>query len=83
MLELRSAGVLRTSQGVGLSSGLADGHRHYAVSRDRPVLDMRDGDTLARVILWLTHPDRGALLVRGPAHVWHLIVDRAGPGGRR
>lgn len=70
-------GVTRTSRGVRISAGVAGGHKHYALSRQNPALDAGGGRALARVILWLAHPDGDAQLVRGPAAVWHVIVDRA------
>jgi Prolipoprotein diacylglyceryl transferase len=69
-------GVVRTPDGLLISAGFADGHPHYALSREPDALDLADARALARVILWLAHPARDANVVRGPAAVWHVIVDR-------
>ena len=68
------ADVRETSLGVRCSAGLSDGHAHYTLSRPDGVLGADDAGALARVILWLRHPDDAGEVVAGAAGTYHLLI---------
>jgi hypothetical protein len=68
------ADVRQTSLGVRCSAGISDGHAHYTLSRPEGTLAADDAGALARVILWLRHPDDAGDLVAGAAGTYHLLI---------
>jgi len=68
------ADVRQTSLGVRCSAGVSDGHAHYTLSRPDGDLGADDAGALARVILWLRHPDDAGDVVAGAAGTYHLLI---------
>jgi hypothetical protein len=76
-LDAPTTRVRRTSQGIRVSSGRAGEHTHYALSHEHRELAAADAGHVARLVVGLRHPGADAVVVRGVAGVWHVLV--AGP----
>ncbi len=68
-----------THAGLRLSCGSTGAALHYAMSRDAPALTDEEASRVARLILWLTDRRAQGAVVRGPAGVFHLVLDERLP----
>ena len=68
-----------TPAGLRLSLGSTGSVLHYAMSRDAPPLTDEDASRVARLILWLTDRRAQGAVVRGPAGVFHLVLEERLP----
>lgn len=69
--------LVETSQGLLLSSGLADGVEHYTLSHRPGRLQAADAERLAAVIMWLRPAAGAARVVAGAAGAYHVILGSA------
>jgi prolipoprotein diacylglyceryltransferase len=73
--------VAVTSAGLQLSAGVAAERQHYTVSRQPLRVAAPEAQDLARLILWLRHPDASAEIVEGAAGGYHVVIGPADPYG--
>jgi hypothetical protein len=66
--------VGETSLGVRCSAGVEGAVIHYTLSHPVGALAPADAGGLARLIMWLRHPDDAGELVEGAANTYHLLV---------
>jgi hypothetical protein len=71
--------VAVTSGGWQLSAGLAAQRQHYTVSRHPVHVAAPEARDLAKLILWLRHPEASAEIVAGAAGGYHVVIDPPPP----
>jgi prolipoprotein diacylglyceryltransferase len=69
--------VVLTSGGFQLSAGVAAEQRHYTVSRQPIRVAGHEARDLARLILWLRHPQASAEIIEGAAGAYHVVIGPA------
>jgi hypothetical protein len=66
--------VRETSLDVRCSAGADAGLAHYTLSSPRSALAAGEAGALARLILWLRHPNAAGDVVAGAAGTYHVLV---------
>jgi hypothetical protein len=67
--------VERTSAGLWVSAGRTAGRTHYTVSADKGPLAPGEAREVARVLVWMRHPQIGAEIVAGQANAFHVLIE--------